>query len=361
MAATRATGTRRQEPATPTSKSSSAATQSQHSWHMRRIRSLVGAAFGAVALLLGFVNDVGGVRSWLQSYRAPDAEIKYFEMKDGGYQLIDPTQVVLHPKYEEVSKGYLSVPLNLAVRNKEARPLEAVRVEISYPEGLKILPAGNPKIDPHNRVLIYEHDIEDIQAVDNYTPLKTIDTIYIPYYFDHSTGIHINPDGGVAELSLSVTGTKTRYSPLELGVRVYSRDRPTLSQKVGFNARESTPPSKKQKTIRGKPTGQEKDLFREVARQAAHAPNKWVGRDMKKSHKLMYRHVNHEGGTFGVLLVDNTVNYIIADLDGNGFVDYIIEDTADPGRPDRKFTPLGPEPMVDLQRPRDIKVGIPPP
>jgi hypothetical protein len=361
MAATRAAGTRRQEPATPTPKSSSAATQSQRRSGMRRIPSLVWAALGAAALLLGFVTDLGGVRSWIQSSRTPDAEIKYFEKKDARYQLIDPKQVVLHPKYEEVSKGYLSVPLNLAVRNKEARPLEAVRVEISYPEGLKILPAGSPKIDPHNRVLIYEHDVQDIQAVENYTPLKTIDTIYIPYYFDHSTGIHINPDGGVAELSLSVTGTKTRYSPLELGVRIYSRGRPTLSQKVGFTVRESTPPSKKQKTIRGKPTGQDKDLFREVARQAAHAPNKWVGRDMKKSHKLMYRRVNHEGGTFGVLLVDNTVNYIIADLDGNGFVDYIIEDTADPGRPDRKFTPLGPEPMVDLQRPRDIKVGIPPP
>jgi hypothetical protein len=176
------------------------------------------AALGAVALLLGFVTDLGGMRSWLQSSRTPDTEIKYFEKKDGRYELIDPTQVVLRPKYEEVSKGYLSVPLNLAVRNKEAKPLEAVRVEISYPEGLKIVPAGNPKIDPQNRVLIYEHDVQDIQAVGNYTPLKTIDTIYIPYYFDHSTGIHINPDGGVAELWRSVTGTQKRDSHLELGV-----------------------------------------------------------------------------------------------------------------------------------------------
>jgi hypothetical protein len=82
---------------------------------------------------------------------------------------------------------------------------------------------------------------------------------------------------------------------------------------------------------------------------------------MGKSHKLMYRRVNHEGGTFGVLLIDHRVDYIIADLDDNGFVDYIVEDTTDPGRPDRKFIPLGPEPMVDLQQPRDLKIGIPPP
>jgi ferric-dicitrate binding protein FerR (iron transport regulator) len=115
MAQTRATHTRRREPATPTLKPSSAETQPQHRWGMRRIYSLVGAAFSVVALVLGLVNDVGGVRSWLQSHRTPDAEIKYFEMKDGRYQLIDPTQVVLYPKYEETSKGYLSVPLNLAV------------------------------------------------------------------------------------------------------------------------------------------------------------------------------------------------------------------------------------------------------
>jgi hypothetical protein len=235
-----------------------------------------------------------------------------------------------------------------------------VRVEISYPEGLRILPAGNPKIDPHNWVLIYEHDIEDVQAVDNYTPLKTIDTIYIPYYFDHSTEININPDGGVAELSLSVTGTRARHSHLELGVRIYTKGRPTLSQKVKFTVQESAPPSK-QKSIRAKPTGQDKDLFREVARQATHAPNKWVGSDMGKSHKLMYRHVSYRGGVFGVLLIDNSVNYIIADLDGNGFIDYTVEDTIDPGRPDRKFTPLGLEPMVDLQQPRGLKIGIPPP
>jgi hypothetical protein len=61
---------------------------------------------------------------------------------------------------KEVEKNYIAVPINLAVRNLGKDRLEATRVEITYPKGLRVIPQGRPKIDPQNSTLIYEHDLQ---------------------------------------------------------------------------------------------------------------------------------------------------------------------------------------------------------
>jgi len=127
------------------------------------------AVFTPIATALGFYLDVGNLRSQRATLRPPAADIVFFEKGKAGYKLIDPMNVVLNPSGDEVSKKQFAVPINLAVRNQESTRLEATRIEIYYPRNVRVKPAGKPRIDPGNRVLIYEHDLEDLQAVDNYT------------------------------------------------------------------------------------------------------------------------------------------------------------------------------------------------
>jgi hypothetical protein len=241
----------------------------------------------------------------------------------------------------------------LAVRNKESEPLEAVKVQISYPQGLQVQPAGKPRIDPDNRLLIYEHDLPDLQAANNYTPLESIDTIYLPYYFRQlESGILIDPKLNMTSVVSSVE--KSRYpNGLELNVAIYSKNRPPLTGKVRLFIKTGGPLARKgDRKRRIEPsTREDARLFHEIARRAEAAPNKWVARDLSKLYILMYRKVHYQGGVFSVLLIDRKVRYITADLDSNGFADYTLADVIGPRSPDNRMTPLEPEPMVDIQRP----------
>jgi hypothetical protein len=77
----------------------------------------------------------------------------YFKKQGSNYSLIEPGNVVIQPSLSELKKNYVAIPINLAVRNRETSRLQATRVEITYPKGLRITPRGRPKIDPQNSTL----------------------------------------------------------------------------------------------------------------------------------------------------------------------------------------------------------------
>lgn len=136
----------------------------------------------SVALaLLGYALNIDDAISRWRSHKRPAAEIMYFQKRGSDYSLIEPGNVVLEPSLSELKKNYVPIPINLAVRNREKGRLEATRVEITYPKGLRITPRGRPKIDPQNNTLIYEHNLRSLDPVASFTPLDTIDVIYMEH------------------------------------------------------------------------------------------------------------------------------------------------------------------------------------
>jgi hypothetical protein len=326
-------------------------------WKRHRFRQtlkLVGlglAVFTPIATAVGFYVDIGDFRSHRAASRPPAADIVFFEKSNGEYRLIDPMNVVLDPTQDDIYNKRFAVPINLAVRNHEPARLEATRVEIYYPRDVKVRPAGKPKIDPRNRVLIYEHDLEDLQAVDNYTPLDTIDTLYFPFSTTYSTAIIVGPDLSLVELMTGIQ--KTPYpNGLELSVKIYARDRPPLNGLIrlmlGEQAGNPLPFGEFKETS---PTIRESMLFQNLARQAQAAPNVWVAQDLEKSHLLMFRKIRSGGGTYRLLLIDRKVRRVYADVDSDGYLDFNLVDTTAPGSPDLVATPLAPVRAVDTPKP----------
>ena len=308
-------------------------------------------ALGAIATVIGIYLGIGELRSQWTASRPPAADIVFFEKAEDEYRLVDPMKVVLNPSGREVERNQFAVPINLAVRNQESARLEATRIEIYYPKDVEVRPAGKPRIDPQNRVLIYEHDLEDLQPINNYTPLETVDILYFPFSVNYSTAIFVNPDMSFFEVMAGAR--RTRFpNGLNLDVKVFARGRPPLNGRirllVGLDAGDPSPSAGYKKRA---PSKEESRLFQDVLRAARGAPNKWVARDLAKSHLLMYRKIRHRGGTFGLVLIDHKVREVSADIDSNGYLDLKIIDTTAPSSPNSVMTPLEPEYMVDIPKP----------
>jgi hypothetical protein len=161
-------------------------------------------------------------------------EIKYFTRQGSNYSFIEPQHVVIRPSQTELTKGYATIPINLAVRNLEDGHLEATRVEITYPKGLHITPKGRPKLDPDNSTLIYEHELRSLDPVDSFTPLDTIDVIYMKHSIQglrNTLIIHDNTSKVVASAAVEVMGPP--YA-VDLKVRLFSRSRPPSRSSVAY-------------------------------------------------------------------------------------------------------------------------------
>jgi hypothetical protein len=326
-------------------------------WRRHRFRKTLkvfGVGFAIltpIATALGFYLDIGDFRSQRAASRPPAADIVFFERGKDGYKLVDPMNVVLNPTADEINRKQFAVPINLAVRNQESEQLEATRVEIYYPKDVKVKPTGKPRIDPDNRVLIYEHNLEDLQAVDNYTPLDTVDTLYFPFSIDYSTGIAVGPDLSIAELMIGSQWVRFPNG-LELNVKVFARGRPPLNGRIRLLIGERAgDPSPSGEFKEGTLTAKDLTLFHHLGREMRTAPNKWVARDLGKSHLLMYRKLRYRGGTFGLLIIDGKLRQVAADVDTDGYLDFNLVDTTAPGSPNFITTPLAPERMFDTPKP----------
>jgi hypothetical protein len=245
---------------------------------LKKVKILL-SIIGVAALLLGFALDIDdAISKWL-SRKHPAAEIMYFKKQGSNYNLIEPGNVVLQPSKEELEKSYVPVPVNLAVRNQEKGRLEATRVEISYPKGLRVTPQGRPKIDPQNNTLIYEHDLRSLEPVASFTPLDTIDVIYLHYSvrgLKTTVFLHDGLVGFITSVGAEVTD---RPYGVDLQVRLFSHDRPPLATKLHLSIDTSQaykdPAFSEKEPAPGLLTNRDVVLFNAVSRRLRTASRVW--------------------------------------------------------------------------------------
>lgn len=249
----------------------------------------------------------------------------------------------------------LLFPSNLAVRNQERTRLEATRVEITYPKGLRVVPKGRPKIDPKNNTLIYEHDLRSLDPVTSFTPLDTIDVIY----FEHSIRgvrttvlLHDNLVAASASVGLEITEFP---KGVDLQVKVFSRGRPPLETKLHFSVDTTQAFGGSDNSFNPVPLRKDDAvLFRGISRRLRAANTIWEVPIAGKSMALAFARTRYGRGFYNGLLLGGKVTEVSADYDGDGMLDYQLVDSTKPGSPDQKLRPSQPEPLTDMRRPDDV-------
>jgi hypothetical protein len=251
----------------------------------------------------------------------------------------------------------------LAVRNQEKSRLEATRVEISYPKGLRITPQGRPKIDPQNNTLIYEHDLRSLEPVTSFTPLDTIDVIYLHYAVKglRTTAIlHEDLVGVVASVGLEITD---RPYGVDLQVKLFSRDRPPLATKLHLSIDTSHAYDDDPALLSGNEptpgllTNRDVILFQAVSRKLRAASRVWEVKIQGKPTTLALARTRHGKGLYSGLLLGGKVTEVYADSNGDGLLDYMLMDSSKPKSPDQKWLPSQPQPLTDMRRPDEVQLS----
>jgi hypothetical protein len=161
-----------------------------------------------------------------------EVALAWYQNVDGKLTIVDPEKVNHDLSVEDVFADRVRVPINLAIKNADGKPLEVVRVELSFGADLNIKPGGQPKIDPTGQTLIYEHDIGTLENVNEYTPLRPIDTIEIPFHFIKDRFITLFGDETPVQMAILVGQDIIRKSEVVLNMKVFCKDRPPVDGRV---------------------------------------------------------------------------------------------------------------------------------
>jgi hypothetical protein len=308
------------------------------------------AIFGGIAVVVGFLADVGGLYSTWQNKQPISVGIAWYEKKDTSLRLVPLDAVIVELAPEDVFNQRVSIPVNLAIANKEAAPLEVVRVELNYDKNLKVESTGKVKIDPSNELLVYEHTIGTLESLGFYTPLETIDTIHVPFVF-HVVPVIARSRDGVPFYLVTIVGyegQKFADKVVQLGVRILCRDRPALTGVIRFHLRAGVqliglsdiPPNiidvNKEDVA----------LFQRIP-LASEPLVHWKRRDSKEGFLVDYNKVKFSGGIYQYILIDGVIRKVNADTDADGRLDYEMFDSTGDGLPEKKAIASKPEAMLD--------------
>lgn len=196
----------------------------------RRFWPLVGTLATIVVTLAGFILNVFGVRTLYQNTRQPKVDIAFYRIENGQTEIAQSGPEVSVTE-EDIAQSRVRVPIALAVRNHDGRTVEVAEVQVRYDKRLTVTSEGHARIDPDNRLLVYDHNLGSVVSNDYYTPLKTLDTISIPFNFDRSGAVGLTKDA-IPLYAEVLTGTpKGQGAPkdVSLGITVYFKDRPSVS------------------------------------------------------------------------------------------------------------------------------------
>ena len=135
--------------------------------------------FGLSLLVIPVINYVFPSKKEIY----PKVNLAFYEGEGNDLKLIPYNNINMGATPLDIISNRLILPLKFALNNEENQPLQVEKVELFYPATIKVKSRGKPKIDPEQRVLIYEHQIGTLQNINYYTPLETIDTLEIPMKF----------------------------------------------------------------------------------------------------------------------------------------------------------------------------------
>lgn len=284
------------------------------------------AGFGVLAIIVGFATDVFGLRSLQLNKALPQVELVVYEIVDGR-PVLGGSDGTVDYDLGDVELNQVRIPVRIALRNVEDRPLEVVRVELRYPATLEVKSAGDARVDPTGRTIIYEHDLGTLESVDNYTPVEPLDEVVVPYLFTAFSTVSLDRNN-VPLYFVTVTGENALGSDsdeLNINYKVYIRDRPPLEGIVGLQLAPSRDivPQGSGRAVKRNPTDTERESFHTPVDVVLDEWTRPVGPEGRMVH---YMKCDTADGIVLALEVDSQLRLLIADTDRDRNINYELVD-----------------------------------
>ena len=192
---------------------------------------------GSIALVIGLIVDFSELQKIYLSYIEPKIDISYFFYDENDFPIINNSdEIIIDITNEDFQSGKIKIPINLAIKNLENRRLSLVRIEIQYDKNINLLSNGKQKIDPDQKLVIYEHEFGTLEIGDKYTMMETIDILEIPFSFIFTPVVGLSKDG-VPLYSLIIVGFKENYfinDSISFEFTIFTEGRKPVSRTLVF-------------------------------------------------------------------------------------------------------------------------------
>lgn len=321
---------------------------------LRRKTKWIIALITGLAIASGYFLNIDDFIKRLVSKTEIDVDIAYYEKSGSKLRIVDPTLITLDVTPEDYFlKKKIPFSLNLAIRNKDTRPLDVTGVDLIYDKEIDIESQGHTKIDPKNKHIVYRHQIDKLDDVDFFTPLKTVDTIYLPTsQLVTDETIALLKDGVPVYFATAFTkagGIKLRELKIPFEIKIYCKDRPVFKESFSvwlicdfkilfpgnFNA------------VLVSPTKHDLDSVIDIISQEKALIEQWENKQSFDNHSIKYSKMCFNSGIYQAIYIDQQLRKIIADTDSDSYVDYELMDTDFDGILDKKALFETPKIMFD--------------
>lgn len=254
----------------------------------------------------------------------PVYSIAFYENKKNVLTLIRPDSLKFDVNSEDMLLDRVRLPLRIAVRNEEKKPLKVVKIVITYPANIEVTSLGNPIIDPTSRTIIYEHNIETLEPTNNFTPLKTIDTLIIPFKFRLIEGVAMMKNNFPVYSSIIVDEALWRDFTFSYKIDIYCENRPVvsgfLSSKINSNLKLilDIPEGEKVQV-----TNSDKDVFNTPPSKLKVIAN-WSETYKKTMQKIDYYKIQSNSIIYQYVYVDKILRRVTAKNKNNDFINFVL-------------------------------------
>jgi hypothetical protein len=320
----------------------------------KKAKASLYALFAFIALIIGFFMDAGGLYSSIISGLPPNIQMAFYEINDGEIKLIDPSHATVYVDPEDILNQTVSIPLNIAIRNTGNKPLELVRIEFAYDSSIDVTSAGKMKIDPENRVLVYEHNLGTLESMDFFTPIQTVDVIHVPFILGLVPTLTYTNDN-VPFYFLILVGSESDNQFVDkvivLNVRVFSKDRPVIMDTIRINLKANIDifglPNEKSNATSVEIQNDDIELFNRIPSDTAIILDHWEKYDAFVNSTIKYYKVEQGNGIYQYIFLDDNIRKVIADTNSDGWVEYELIDANLDSKPDSRYV-FNPQTMYML-------------
>jgi hypothetical protein len=259
----------------------------------------------------------------LGKFWTPKVDIAFYKTENGSLQIAKDGPVIALTA-QDLAQKKVEIPINLALRNRDGTTLEVLEVQISYNKDLEIRSGGKARIDESNQLLIYEHNLGMLVSSDYYMPLQSLDTISVPFDFDERGSVGVTKDG-IPLYALTLFGIpngERAQKDIDLGITIYFKDRPPVKDRKRL----------RMFVVAGiQPVLPE--FSKEVNADAAdvylfrHPPSgtvlaQWQSGQSPQDPLIQYKKVRVNGAIHQLIFVNGELRRLIADINGDGFIDF---------------------------------------
>lgn len=312
------------------------------------------AAF--VASVEGFRSNAASLFGSLLSLAKPNIELVWLDGTQHPPRLDQP--ILLDPANVDADTRRLRVPLQVAIRNKENRPLRVASLEVSVGDSVQLRTATPLRLQPGR--VVHEHAGTLLQPSPTYFPLADQDTLILPIttalvgwlgLTEKRMPLLVPWVAALRESSLLDSTT------IPVDITVFFEGRAKYCQRTRFAIAPLLDPTWPRGRAIMKPAKDDRRTFKALAEKKGQDRANWNAPYPRTGDSIDYRRNLLAGAGYQSFFVNHVLRYVIADSNSDGMIDYELMDFDGDGRPDYRAISRGFSRRVILCGPEIVRVA----